>query len=170
MKINLRSVLQETGSTVGYDLTEDFPAQEFGGESYAFRSPVTVKLQVTNTGKSLLVQGQIATELIVPCGRCLEDFVLPLRVDYEDEWVQSGRATEEQAENAFLFDRDEVDIASRIIEQIVLALPMKFTCTPECQGLCPTCGTNLNKGQCECAGKRVDPRLAELAKWHSGKK
>ena len=170
MKINLRSVLQEERSSVNYESSEVFPSLEFGGESYSFRSPVRVRLQVTNTGKSLLVQGQVVTEINVPCGRCLEEFAFPLRIDYEDEWVRAGQATEEQEETAFLFEKDAVEISPRILEQIMLALPMKFICTPECRGLCPTCGANLNKEQCRCAEKPIDPRLADLAKWHTGEK
>ena len=39
-------------------------------------------------------------------------------------------------------------------EQFYLALPMKPLCGDECKGLCPTCGTNLKRG---------DVRLRERA-------
>ena len=47
-------------------------------------------------------------------------------------------------------------------EQFVLALPMKPLCSENCKGLCPSCGTNLNKASCECAPVWKDPRLAAL--------
>jgi uncharacterized protein len=47
-------------------------------------------------------------------------------------------------------------------EQIQLALPMKPLCTEACRGLCPECGTNLNRTQCDCTPTWEDPRLAPL--------
>jgi uncharacterized protein len=48
------------------------------------------------------------------------------------------------------------------MEQFQLALPMKALCSEACKGLCPTCGTNLNTGTCDCNIKWEDPRLAAL--------
>jgi uncharacterized protein len=47
-------------------------------------------------------------------------------------------------------------------EQFVLSLPMKPLCGDGCQGLCPVCGTNLNRGTCDCKPVWEDPRLAAL--------
>jgi uncharacterized protein len=49
-------------------------------------------------------------------------------------------------------------------EQFFLTLPMKPLCRPDCQGLCPVCGKNRNREQCDCKAEWVDPRLAELRK------
>jgi len=47
-------------------------------------------------------------------------------------------------------------------EQLYLALPMKPLCQNGCQGLCATCGTNLNRTTCDCQPHWDDPRLAVL--------
>jgi uncharacterized protein len=47
-------------------------------------------------------------------------------------------------------------------EQSWLAIPMKPLCTPNCQGLCPQCGVNLNIESCTCEKTSIDPRLAVL--------
>jgi uncharacterized protein len=47
-------------------------------------------------------------------------------------------------------------------EQFYLALPMKPLCSEGCKGLCAMCGTNLNKGSCDCKREWEDPRLAAL--------
>jgi uncharacterized protein len=49
-----------------------------------------------------------------------------------------------------------------LIEQLQLNIPMKPLCRPDCAGLCPTCGADLNQTRCACA-KSVDPRWAGLA-------
>jgi uncharacterized protein len=46
---------------------------------------------------------------------------------------------------------------------VLLTLPGRTLCQPDCKGLCPHCGINRNLATCECAEKPVDPRLAALA-------
>jgi uncharacterized protein len=47
-------------------------------------------------------------------------------------------------------------------EQFYLAVPMKPLCRDDCAGLCPSCGTNLNRGSCGCTRDWEDPRFAAL--------
>ena len=167
MKMNVAQVRYREGGSVCFDLTEDFSSFDLGTEALSFQAPVHVHLQVNNTSKALLVNGTIHTELEAMCGRCLETFVYPLSLSFQDEWVFRAQATEDLLETALILDKDEIEISERIFEQIVLALPMKFTCLAECQGLCPTCGANRNLTPCHCGENNIDPRLAALAKWQS---
>lgn len=165
MKVNVAQVRRNESGTAYFELTEDFSSFESELDGVSFAAPVHVHLQVNNTGKSLLVEGKIHTEVKAQCGLCLESFTYPIDQDYEDEWVFSPQATEEQMETALLFDRDEIEINERILEQIVLALPMRFICSHECKGLCPICGVNRNTKSCDCVEDKIDPRLAALAQW-----
>jgi len=167
MKVNVAQVRYREGGSVCFDLTEDFSSFDLGTEALSFQAPVHVHLQVNNTSKALLVNGTIHTELEAMCGRCLETFVYPLSLSFQDEWVFRAQATEDLLETALILDKDEIEINERIFEQIVLALPMKFTCLAECQGLCPTCGANRNLTPCHCGENDIDPRLSALAKWQS---
>ena len=167
VKVNVAQVRNKEGGSGSFDLVEDFSSSDLVTEALSFQAPVHVQLQVNNTSKALLVDGTIHTELKATCGRCLETFVYPLSLSFQDEWVFRAQATEDQLETALLLDKDEVEVNERIFEQIVLALPMKFICSAECQGLCPTCGANRNLTPCHCGENNVDPRLAALAKWQS---
>ena len=167
VKVNLAQVRYREGGSVSFDLTEDFSSLELGTEGLSFQAPVHVQLQVNNTSKALLVDGMIHTDLIASCGRCLETFVYPLSRSFQDQWVFRTQATEDLLETALILDKDEVDIKERIFEQIVLALPMKFTCSAECQGLCPTCGGNRNLTPCHCGENDINPRFAALGQWQS---
>jgi uncharacterized protein len=55
-------------------------------------------------------------------------------------------------------------------EQFYLSLPMKPLCSEDCQGLCPVCGTNLNRDTCDCRRDWDDPRFAALKNLRSDKK
>ena len=165
MKVNVAQVRRNENGTAHFDLEEDFSSFESELEGVSFAAPVHVHLQVSNLGKSLLVLGKIGTEFKVECGRCLDDFIYPMDLSFEDEWVYGTQIAEEQSETALIFEKDEIEISERIFEQIVLALPMRFICSPECKGLCPVCGVNRNHTACDCVDVPVDPRLASLAQW-----
>ena len=165
MKVNVAQVRRNESGTAHFELTEDFSSFESELDGVSFATPVHVHLQVINTGKSLLVEGKIHTEVKAQCGLCLENFTYPIDQAYEDEWVFLPQATEEQMETALLFEKDEIEINERILEQIVLALPMRFICSHECMGLCPICGVNRNTKSCDCVEEKIDPRFAALAQW-----
>lgn len=47
----------------------------------------------------------------------------------------------------------EVDLRPALREQWLLEVPAFVLCRPDCKGLCPTCGANLNQGECSHARK-----------------
>ena len=55
----------------------------------------------------------------------------------------------------------EFDLDALVKEDVLLAIPSKVLCKPDCKGLCSQCGKNLNDGPCDCK-EPVDPRLAGL--------
>jgi uncharacterized protein len=55
-----------------------------------------------------------------------------------------------------------IDLTPIIFEQIMLQIPMKALCNELCKGLCPHCGINLNKANCDCREDIIDERLAVL--------
>lgn len=167
MKVNVAEVRRKEGESVSFELTDDFSACDLGIDGLSFQEPVHVQLQVVNTNKALLVYGNIQTELKATCGRCLATYEYPLNVSFHDEWVFRAQATEDMLDTALLLDKDEVDVKERIFEQIVLALPMKFTCSEDCKGLCSICGVNRNLTTCQCEEDIIDPRLAALGKWQA---
>ncbi len=56
----------------------------------------------------------------------------------------------------------ELDVGGLLWEQLLLALPVKPLCRPDCKGICPLCGAELNKGPCQCKQDEGDPRLSVL--------
>jgi uncharacterized protein len=47
-------------------------------------------------------------------------------------------------------------------EYILLEIPISPLCRPDCKGLCPICGNNLNEDTCHHEEEAGDPRLASL--------
>jgi uncharacterized protein len=99
----------------------------------------------------------------------VEPFELPFDASFDLRYVpvveNSGeRELEIEDEDlATAYYREGLlDLIDLLREQFQLALPMKPLCTEDCRGLCPECGTNLNRVDCGCAPKWEDPRLAPL--------
>ena len=123
--------------------------------------------------------GGVATRIIVPCVRCLESFEMAVDESLDLLYLPQSANTApvlddgkglldvdrglSSEELAAAFYRDErIDLREMVVEQIVLSLPMKPLCRPDCRGLCPECGANRNDSDCECSPDETDPRWATL--------
>jgi len=118
--------------------------------------------------------GAVKTRLELPCSRCLEPFSWPVDAEfdlrYQPHTQNSGegeREVEEDDLTTAFYDNDEIDLGQLMQEQFYLSLPMKPLCSADCKGLCPTCGTNLNRGACDCSNQWVDPRFDALRAIHT---
>jgi len=104
------------------------------------------------------------------CARCLEPVRQPLKGDF-DLIFRPEEADAEPGEHAITTDETEIGYyeASGLLledvvrEQVLLSLPGRTLCTPDCKGLCPRCGQNLNLATCSCSTTPVDARWNALA-------
>jgi uncharacterized protein len=109
----------------------------------------------------LLAQGTVESRLGLECVRCLEPFSLPITLELEETFRLPGTKPRQDAPYAVGED-GWLDLAPMLREQCWLAIPMKPLCRPNCKGLCPRCGANLNLEPCTCKELEGDPRLALL--------
>jgi len=128
------------------------------------------------------LRGSMSCRIELACVRCLEPFPMDLAEELDllylpqssneapaAEESEADALTElfgrglEREELAVSFYRDErIDLSQMMVEQIVLALPMKPLCKPDCRGLCALCGANRNLLSCDCGPEDTDPRWAPL--------
>ena len=137
---------------------------------YRVAAPVVLVMDVERSGESAFaVRGTVVTTLELACSRCLDPFEVPVDAAFELRYVpqtaNAGEGEREIAEDdlATAFYRDGLlDVTELLREQFQLALPMKPLCSDACRGMCPQCGTNLNRTECACRPQWEDPRLAAL--------
>ncbi|MBI3940231.1 MAG: DUF177 domain-containing protein [Acidobacteria bacterium] len=137
---------------------------------YTLRKPVHWVGSVTAvTAQDVRIQGVLMTCLDLVCCRCLKDFEKGIEKSFDLTYVPNEAMSfgEEVALSyedlgVGLFSESKIDLNSVIIEQIVLEIPMKPVCSPDCRGWCSRCGADLNAGPCACAGETHDPRWAAL--------
>lgn len=169
MKISLEKIPEEGIEIKGVErvsLTDGEPVE------------VRMDLAVNKAGGDVFIRGSINTVVGLECSRCLKDFEgkvdsrLDLVFTSPDNYVGDAKGHEVSREelNVGVLGGDELDIGEIVSEQIILGLPMKPLCSEDCRGICPTCGKDLNSGDCECDTTSIDPRLQVLKEYLKQKK
>ena len=113
-----------------------------GGQTYEPRpNPAPAELTVTRASSGTVLELALDVSLEGPCFRCLTDAELPVSLRLREYEATKPEGDEEQTE--YLED-DRLDLSAWTHDAIVLALPDKILCRPDCAGLCPVCGKDLN--------------------------
>lgn len=177
MRFDLRQLGRKGSGTLRDEhVDRTFQPAEFqsgvgADDAYIVIAPAHLDMDVHKDGEAYRVSGRVTTRLQLECGRCLESFEIPVDSPFELRYVPAPSAagvdgneremSEEDLTTAY-YREESIDLADLMHEQFVLALPMKPLCSDTCKGLCPQCGTNLNKGTCDCKPAWSDSRLAVL--------
>ncbi len=118
-------------------------------------------IQAIRVQDGLLVRGTVESQLGLECVRCLEPFAFPISLDLEETFRLSG--SDPGPDGTYAVDENNwLDLAPLLREQAWITIPMKPLCRPDCGGLCPQCGVNLNLESCTCDREKIDSRLALL--------
>jgi uncharacterized protein len=120
-------------------------------------------------GEEIHVRGSLATLLELECARCLEPVTQPVKRDFDlyyrslDESPREDELAVPRGEEELAFYSGEgLQLEDVAKEQVLLSLPMRTVCRPDCKGLCPHCGINRNRETCTCAEPARDPRWDAL--------
>ena len=92
--------------------------------------------------EGVLVTGTAEVELHGECVRCLSAVEDRVEVDLQELFVYPGSEADE--EEASRLEGDLIDLEPLLRDAVVLELPFQPLCRPDCAGLCPQCGANLN--------------------------
>lgn len=169
----LRIPLSAVARRKGFSFEEHVPEEDLrpkGAPRSSLRE-VRVAGKVTSVASEYLFEGTLSGVYERPCDRCLEN--ARQTIDLDVAWLfELGREDQsldgalEYTEADVLDDEDvegervryyegtELEMAPHVWEEMVLAGPSKFYCSESCKGLCPSCGLNLNHGECECASEQ----------------
>ena len=116
------------------------------------------------------LRGRFAGRLRVPCARCVEPVEVPLASDFDlifrpigaDSDAPERSITAPETEIGY-YQKDSLSLEDVLREQVLLSLPVRTLCKPDCKGLCPRCGVNRNNQVCTCEEGPSDPRWEALA-------
>jgi uncharacterized protein len=130
--------------------------------------PVALAFDIFKDKDQFRLVGTVKTRLELVCSRCLDPFAWPVDAPFDLRYhphAEAGEGEQEIEEDDLttaFYENDSIDLEQLMHEQFVLTLPMKPLCSDGCHGLCAMCGTNLNRGACDCKPAWDDPRLAVL--------
>ncbi|ULA63986.1 MAG: hypothetical protein LZF86_110686 [Nitrospira sp.] len=160
-------------SADGLSLTGDVTADEIGltGADTQLEGSLAVGLDLTKFERTICVTGVVEGTAIRECVRCLAPFPEPLafalrvvyepepkavppaakRIDHRKRAVEPVEAEPDETDDEiYHYGGDHLELAPMLREQVILSDPMHPLCKPDCAGLCPQCGKNLNDGRCAC--------------------
>ncbi|MBM4444497.1 MAG: DUF177 domain-containing protein [Chloroflexi bacterium] len=172
MQINVAQLLKEpTGASRTVDVDGALALDQ--GDL----SPVQGRAELLRVSKGILVRGEFTTACHLVCSRCLKPFPQTLQFRTEEEFspsidVASGEdlPAPEDASGFRIDDHHVLDLTELVRQHSLLAAPMKPLCRPDCAGLCPRCGANLNQQPCCCSDDAVTPFAAAFDKLKSARK
>ena len=99
------------------------------------------------------------------CSRCLEEAGFDFTGEIEGYYIikEDDLPPDEMEADEFdyLPSDKTIDLAPLIQAAILLEVPPMLLCDEDCKGICPTCGTNLNEGECSCPADSASKEYAE---------
>lgn len=115
---------------------------------------VTGRLSSAGPGR-FYWHGKVAGDIVLPCRRCLADATVHVEDEQHVIFAEAGSDEADDPDVRVLDERSNIiDLRPTLREQWVLNAPTFAVCREECQGICPTCGKDLNEGPCDCPGSR----------------
>jgi uncharacterized protein len=136
---------------------------DLGGERYTPEPElVSVRLDISRTtGNGYALRLRFSASLTGPCMRCLGPADPSFDIDARE--VHQPAAGDEDMRSPYVDADDDLDLAAWARDAFALAAPAQIACTPECRGLCPHCGANLNDDPEHAHEAEPDPRWSKLS-------
>lgn len=138
-------------------------------EGVRIAADVLVNGELSKSAAKTDVRGTIKAPLEVDCTRCLTPVNRDLDIAFDVDFVgkelfPDSRETHLESTDldTDVIEGNEIDLSQLAREQILLSLPEQVLCRDDCKGICPTCGRDLNEGECMCGEEDIDPRWAAL--------
>ena len=159
---DLRTLRIRSGDQAREHVEIELEPLVLGGQTYEPRpNPAPAELSVTRASSGTVLELALDVSLEGPCFRCLADAELPLSLRLR-EYEAARPEGDDDLRTEYLED-DRVDLSAWARDAIALALPDQILCRPDCAGLCPVCGKDLNLEPHEHVEERLDPRWAKLS-------
>jgi uncharacterized protein len=158
---NLRNVKLRTGEQQSEAVDVELEPLVLGGQEYLpVPAEVPAELSITKATSGTLYELAFAVRLHGPCFRCLRDAVLVLPIR-STEYQANDPAGDEELESPYVAD-DSLDLSAWARDALALELPEKILHSPDCAGLCPVCGKDLNDEPHTHDENETDSRWAAL--------
>lgn len=160
--IDISTIVKSINKEADYEAELGFASFESRLGDYPIQRKQPVRLHIKNQeNASICISGVVDVDVVVPCGRCLEDVPTNIHFDIEKTLkISDGELLDEEMEETDYLIGFELDVDKLVYAEILVNWPMRVLCKDDCKGICKVCGMNLNKGTCNCDSFVPDPRMA----------
>jgi len=146
------------------ETNDEIPAGDprFAAADVEVIAPISVRGRASRAGEGQYYwRVTFETRLRAECRRCLSPVEVPMVESVGVVLSTDPHASESEGFYLLPPRAQDVDLTEPLREEFLLALPHFVECRPDCKGLCPSCGANLNEGPCGC-GRASDSRWDAL--------
>lgn len=158
---NLRRLTLRSGEQFREEVEVQLEPLLLGGNEYLpVPAAVPAELTITKATTGSVYQLSFAARLHGPCFRCLRDTVVDESVNAR-EYQADNPGGDEELVSPYVSD-DALDLSAWARDALALGLPDKILHAPDCAGLCPVCGKDLNEEPHTHDEREADPRWAAL--------
>ncbi len=142
---------------------------ELQSKDFQLLGRLNLYIKAIKSGRNVELTLEASYKLRLTCARCLDEFDKEFN-ESETYYIKIGRepfSPEKSLKEKDIFthfiETDEIDVVPFVREIVILSVPMKPLCKPDCRGLCPVCGANWNYETCEHMNQpKLDTRMAKL--------
>jgi uncharacterized protein len=160
--LSLRQIRLRSGEEFRDTKDVELGPFELGGQRYlTVPGTVPAALTITRASTGSVFALSFRARVHGPCYRCLADAVVDIPISVR-EYQATNPAESEELTTPYVHD-DQLDLSAWARDAVALALPDKILCRPDCAGLCPVCGLDLNVEPHTHDEVQGDPRWSALA-------
>ena len=162
VRVDLTGLVENPGESHAVSGRVEADSYRVGEKEYRLTDGVSYDVVFTNAGDGVLVSGMVRAHAEGECDRCLEPASFEVAGEIQEYYLFAEPDDPDAYEDDFeVLGQDRViDLADSIHDAVVMDTPFVVLCQSDCKGLCPTCGANLNLGDCGCSSHQVEEHAA----------
>ena len=147
--IDVSKLLQsEVGTTE--EIKTNIQPHLFSDKKIKLTKPITGSITLTKYQDEIEAGFDVRIHGKLKCDRYLEEFEKELKAKFIQVYPLEKRPKPLEADEMTVKPDQTIDIFEPIRQELLLTLPYKNICKPDCMGICLNCGVNLNKEECKC--------------------
>ncbi len=180
MEIDVSGIMKTYGASLDIDFEGEIAGMDDISGEYVLDGPVAFKGTATRAKGVVKLEGILSAEYAGICARCLEKIRIEVQLSIAEDYIREASDGENPVQGGSAGDKSESGIGyagsvaateetedsegryflygnllvldKALKDNLILNLPLKLLCRDDCRGICPGCGTDLNKRVCSCNG------------------
>lgn len=165
MKLNAAKFERSPGKIFHIRQESSLTPLDYKGIKLKLDSPIQLTGQAFFKDDTVYLDASVKATVRRRCSRCLKELLVEVTRRDDFEFKRGENEGERLSSQRFIYgyQGEEIELLPLFSNLIASSLDPKPLCKPDCAGICPRCGVDLNEEDCKCVErKHVDPRLAKL--------